>query len=147
MSAVEIPNAIHAAGTFAPKFGNPGQFRTPIPSSVGFQPFDPASAFPNPKGGFTPSGPGQYVMQLIEPIDLIESVVASSIAAPDTQPCVIQQSVVIPPVTPFNPNSDFVAVVIIDPTTGDYKDVSSYQSMVFRYATGPKSKDELLPPP
>jgi hypothetical protein len=138
--ALEIPNAIAAAGTFAPTFGPaPGTIHVPIPSSVGFEPYDPTTTALNPKGGFTRTVAGNYLMQLVESIDVLEGVLVTSVGQGGAGDHVLL-SAIIPNLAPFNPDSNFVGVETAN-AAGAAADVAYYQSILFRYATGPKFDD------
>ena len=70
--AIEMPNAFEAAGTF--DGFDPSTNANPIFSSNGVQPFDPATSSSNITGGFTRITTADYVIQLVRPIDVLESI-------------------------------------------------------------------------
>lgn len=68
--AIEIPNALHAAGVF--DGSDPPVNDDPIFTSEGVLPFDPATTPADPVGGFTRLGTTDYLVQTVDAIDFRE---------------------------------------------------------------------------
>ena len=129
--SIEIPNAIQAAG----QFDGAAVPATPlgaIMSSMGFQPLDPATTPAAPLGGFTRVSAGYYIMRVVEPIDILESVVLCT-------PLVggrTVNSAMLPSFVPFNSENNCCGVGCLDAGTQQPADMV-YAVAVLRYATGP----------
>lgn len=90
--AIEMPNAFEAAGTF--DGFDPSANANPIYSSNGVQPFDPATTGGDPKGGFTRASLGQYLIKLVRPIDVLESICMVSCFPTTSTPVLLCISVI-----------------------------------------------------
>ena len=129
--SIEIPNAIQAAGMFDGA-SPPATSLGAIMNSMGFQPLDPATTPLAPLGGFTRVSQGQYIMRLVEPIDILEAVV---LCTPLPGGRTINASMV-PSFAPFNVENNSCAVGCLDAGTQQPADMQ-YAVAVLRYATGP----------
>ena len=132
--ALEIPNAIHAAGFFAPN-PTPPVTPSPICSSVGFQAINPATDPAAPLGGFTRVSLGVYVMRTVDPIATLEGVVAVTIYNPGSARAV-RSAGILPSLIPFNADSNCVGADFVDFAAAP-QDCDAYQIIVFRVTTLP----------
>ena len=140
--AIEITNSFEAAGWF--DGGDPPFNDNPIFSSQGIQPFDPATTLEAPLGGFTRLGTSAYLIKLVRPIDVLESicmVTCFPTAAKLGRLCgsVVQQGGGLsPPVGDLIPDTDVLVL-------GDFSgDDDFFQLGVFRFLSD-LSGTQLLP--
>ncbi len=131
---IEIPNNFEAAGLFQPTF--PGILGDgPIASSNGFRPYDPATTTLAPKGGFTATATGQYLLGLVDAIDPFE---ACALVQPVVGTTVIATSFIVPRVAPFTVPTDGRTVGVHLNDTDDVATDTDFYVLVFRFATGPR---------
>jgi len=143
MSAIEIPNNMHAAGLFSPTATPPF---TQIFSAQGFQALDPDTTPLAPKGGFTIESVGHYYLKTLEPIDTLESVCFLNMVDEPVQGVFSDASMV-----PAIAGGIFVEGNVVDVRTRrvtliggpalEFRpyDVSSFSIAIFRFATGPRA--------
>lgn len=129
--AIEITNSFEAAGWFD---GGAIPFNdNPIFSSQGIQPFDPATTLEAPLGGFTRLGVAAYLIKLVRPIDVLESICVVT-CLPTTAKLgrlcasVSQQGGGLPP--PVGPSVPDTDVLVIGDFSGDD---DFFQLGVFRF--------------
>lgn len=135
MSAVEIPNFFEAAGFFVPVPPLP-PITVNIPSSVGFEEYDPDTDPAAAIGGFTRVSAGVYFLGLLNGIDPFEG---SALVQLSGSPLAAPQAFIPPRVAPYNKPIDgkTVAVTTTD-LVGAPADPQSFYCVVFRFATGPR---------
>jgi hypothetical protein len=134
--ALEFPNTLEAAGLFQPVVPDPPILGPDnIVSAQGFQAFDPAATTLVPKGGFTRTAAGEYLLGLLDGMDPLEG--AALIQPVVGAPTVIPTSFIVPRVAPFANPTDGKTVGVHMKDLDDAAADQNFYAFVFRFATGP----------